>query len=80
MSFGNFLKNTATVVGNAVAEKAQELRELKEKYDALDDSELLSILESSGWGAKSSTEKNMAMQILKNRGHDEAFLRSVRKS
>jgi len=80
MSFGSFLKNTATVVGNAVAEKAQELKELREKYEAFDDDELMGVLESSGWSAKSSTEKNIAMQILKSRGHDESFLQSLKKN
>lgn len=80
MSFGSFLKDAAVVVGNSVTEQVQKVKELKEEYDSLDDSELLSILESSGWGAKSPTQKNVAMQILKNRGYDEDLLRSARKS
>lgn len=68
MGFWDVAKNVGTVVVNGIEEKANEIRELKEKYSMMDDNELIRIVKSDGFFSNSSTEKSVAFNVLKERG------------
>jgi hypothetical protein len=64
MGLGDFLKS----VGTAVAEKAEEMNEIRRKYEGMDDDELVRIVQSDGFFGPSKTEKMIASSVLKKRG------------
>lgn len=69
-------KDVGTGVTNSINEKANEIRQLRDKYESMSDDELIRIANSDGVFGKSSTEKGVAFSILKSRGHDAESLRS----
>jgi hypothetical protein len=69
MGFWDVAKNVGTVVANSIEEKANEVRETTEKYNELDDDELIRIVKSDGFFSKSQTEKTIAFKLLKERGY-----------
>lgn len=62
-------KNVGTVVAGQIEKTANELRELKLKYEGMEDEELLRTVHSEGWFSKSTREKGVAFGILKQRGY-----------
>ena len=63
-------KNAGTAVYNEIEKSANEIREIRSKYEDLGDDELLRIVHSDGFFGKSSKEKAIAFSILKSRGYD----------
>lgn len=72
-------KNVGTEAFNALEKSANETREIRDKYDGLDDRELLSIVHSDGFFGKSPKEKAIAFSILKNRGYDAEQIKALKK-
>jgi hypothetical protein len=64
MGFGDFLKGVST----KISEKADEVREIRRKYEGMDDDELVRIVQSDGFFGPSETEKRIASSVLKSRG------------
>lgn len=63
-------KNAGTVVAAGIEKSANEIREIKQKYEGMGDDELLRVVHSDGFFGKSQKEKAIAFGILKNRGFD----------
>lgn len=63
-------KNTGTVIYNGLERSANEIRETKDKYEAMGDAELMQVLKSDGFFGKSPTEKGVAFSVLKARGYN----------
>lgn len=76
MGLWDVAKNIGTSVANSVAEKANEIRQLRDEYESMDDDELIRIANSDGFFGKSSTEKGVAFSILKSRGYSSDDLKS----
>lgn len=62
-------KNVGTAVASEIESTANELREIKQKYEKMDDNELLIVIKSDGFFGKSKKEKGVAYGILKKRGY-----------
>lgn len=69
-------KDVGTSAANSINEKANEIRQLKEKYESMSDDELIRIVNSDGFFGKSSTEKGVAFSTLKSRGYNPDDMRS----
>ena len=69
-------KDVGTSVANSVNEKANEIRQLKEKYESMNDEELIRIANSDGFFGNSQTEKGVAFSTLKSRGYSPEDIRS----
>ncbi|MBU2870938.1 hypothetical protein [Colwellia sp. E2M01] len=69
-------KNVATAVVGEIETKANELRELKQKYEEKNDDELLKIAKNDGAFGNSSKERSVAASILKKRGYSVEELKS----
>ncbi|PAT41738.1 hypothetical protein CK623_01095 [Vandammella animalimorsus] len=65
-AFG-FVKNLGTIFYNQLEKAANETREIRQKYEDLNDDELLRVVHSNG---KSSKEKAIAFGTLKSRGYE----------
>ena len=63
-------KNAGTAVANQLEQQANEIREIKQKYEDLGDDELIRIVHSDGFFGKSQKEKAIAFSTLKGRGYD----------
>jgi hypothetical protein len=67
-------KNAGTVVVAEIEKSANEIREIKEKYEQMSDRELLRVVRSDGFFGSSQKEKGIAYGMLKKRGYNaEAF-------
>lgn len=66
----NVAKNIGTAVVNEIESNANEIREIKQKYEAMSDEELFRVIKSDGFFAKSKREKGVAFSILKKRGYN----------
>ena len=73
-------KNAGTAVYNELEKSANETREIRQKYEDLSDDELLRIVHSDGFFAKSSKEKAIAFGTLKSRGHDVEDIKAKKNS
>ncbi len=62
-------KNVGTAVVSEIESSANEVREIKQKYEDMTDQELLRIVKSDGFFGKSKKEKGVAFGILKKRGY-----------
>jgi hypothetical protein len=69
---GKFALNTARVVAEGVNEKANELKETRDKFEQKSDEDLIKITKSEGVFGSSSSDRAMATQILKKRGIEPA--------
>ena len=76
MGLWDVAKNIGTSVANSVAEKANEIRKLRDEYESMNDDDLIKIANSDGFFGKTSTEKGVAFSILKSRGHTADDLKS----
>lgn len=76
MSFWETAKNVGTSVANSVAEKANEVRQFRDKCESMSDEELIRIANSDGFFGSSSTEKGVAFNILRSRGYGPDDLKS----
>jgi hypothetical protein len=76
MSFWEIAKNVGTSVAGSVAERANELRQIRDRYEELNDDELMRIANSEGFAGKSTAEKGVAFSILKSRGYSADDLKS----
>ena len=63
-------KDLGEGVANSISEKANEVRQAKEKFESMSDDELIRIANSDGFFGKSQTEKGVALRILQSRGYD----------
>lgn len=61
-------KDIGTSVVTKIEESANETREIKQKYEDLEDNELLRIVHSDGFFGKTQKEKGIAFGILRQRG------------
>ncbi len=61
-------KNVGAAVATQIQESANETRELKLKYDGMNNNDLLRIVHSDGFLGKSPKEKAIAFGILRGRG------------
>lgn len=66
----NGIKNTVTFIASEIERSANEVREIRQKYEELDDKDLIKIVHSDGFFGKSSKEKSIAFSTLKSRGLD----------
>lgn len=62
-------KDVGTTVLAQVEESANKSRELKQKYEELNDEDLFQIVHSDGFFGKNTKEKGVAFGILRRRGH-----------
>ena len=62
-------KDVGTSVVSSIEESANEARELKKKYEEMEDEELIRVVHSEGFFGKSSKEKGAAFGVLRRRGH-----------
>lgn len=69
-------KNVGTTVANHIEASANEIREIKQKYEDMSDDELLRVVHSDGFFGKSQKEKAIAFSILKKRGFDPEEIKS----
>ena len=69
-------KNAATAVAGEIEKQANELRELKQKYEDKSDGELLKIAKNDGVFGCTSKERSVAASILKKRGFSVEELKS----
>jgi len=69
-------KDVGTNYANSISEKANEVRQTKEKYESMSDEELIRIVNSDGFFGKTQTEKGVAFSILKSRGYSADDIRS----
>lgn len=74
MSFWNkafdVAKNAGTSLINEIESNANEIREIKSKYENKSDKELIRMINNdSFFGSQSKKEKGVAFGILKNRGY-----------
>jgi hypothetical protein len=69
-------KNVGTTVANHIEASANEIREIKQKYEDMSDDELLRVVHSDGIFGKSQKEKAIAFSILKKRGFDPEEIKS----
>ena len=69
-------KDVGTTAANSLNEKANEIRQLKEKYESMSDEELIRIVNSDGFFGKTQTEKGVAFSALKSRGYNTEDIRS----
>lgn len=60
-----FAKNAGTMVAGAIEKQANEVREIRQEYEAKSDEELIRILKDTGTFGKSSTQRGVAFGILK---------------
>jgi hypothetical protein len=72
----NVVKNTGTFVASEIEKSANEVREIRQKYEELDDDDLIRIVHSDGFFGKSSKEKSIAFSTLKSRGLDAEEIKS----
>ena len=63
-------KNIGTTVVNQIESSANEIREIKQKYEAMSDEELFKVIKSDGFFGNSKKEKGIAFGILKKRGYN----------
>jgi hypothetical protein len=72
MSFWNktfkVAKSVGSVVISQVKATANEIREIRQKFDGMSDKELLRVVHSDGIFSNSPKEKMVATAILKDRG------------
>lgn len=61
-------KNVGTTVAAEIEASANEIREIKQKYEEMNDDELLHVVHSDGFFRKTQKEKAIAFGILKTRG------------
>jgi hypothetical protein len=71
-------KNVGTTIANEIEKNANEIREIKQKYEEASDRELLEIVRSEGFFGKSQKEKAVAFTTLKSRGYDADTIKSVK--
>lgn len=75
MSFWKKTLKVANDVGltvvNAIEEKANEVREITQKYEDMSDNELFDVIKSDGFWGKSKQEKGIAFSILRRRGYSQ---------
>ena len=64
----NVVKDIGLSVVETANQQANDLRETKQKYEKMNDNELLKIIHSEGFLGKSKKERGVAFGILKNRG------------
>ena len=69
-------KDIGTSTVNSLNERANEIRQLKEKYELMSDDELIQIVNSDGFFSHSQTEKGAAFGILKARGRSTDDMRA----
>ncbi len=69
-------KDVGVSFANSINEKANEIRQLKDKYESMSDDELTRIVNSDGFFGKSPTEKGVAFSTLKSRGYNSDDMRS----
>lgn len=69
------VKDLGTSSLNTLNEQANDIRQLKEKYESMSDEELKRIVNSDGFFGKSQREKGVAFSTLKSRGYDIEDLR-----
>lgn len=62
-------KNVGTAVVGEIESSANEIREIKQKYEEMSDDELLKVVKSDGFFGKTKKEKGVAFGILKKRGY-----------
>ena len=68
---GEIAKNVGTVALNEVEKSANKTRELRSKYEDMDEDELVRIVKNvEGWTAKPQKDRSIAYSILKKRGYD----------
>lgn len=68
-------KDIGESAANSINAKANEIRQLKEKYESMGDEDLIQIINSDGFFGKSQTEKGVAFSILKTRGYTPEDIR-----
>lgn len=74
---GEIAKNVGTVVVAGIEKSANETRELKAKYENMEEEKLVEIVrKTEGWGAKPKKDRAIAFSILKQRGYDIESLRN----
>jgi hypothetical protein len=61
-------KNAGTAALTELDKSANEIRELRLKYEGMGDDELLRLVHSDGFFGKSQKEKGIAFSVLKSRG------------
>lgn len=61
-------KNVGTAVASEIEKSANEIREIKLKYEGMEDDELIRVVHSDGFFGKSQKEKGIAFSVLKSRG------------
>ncbi|MCF1184557.1 transposase [Marichromatium gracile] len=69
-------KDVGTSAANSLNEKANEIRQIKEKYESMSDEDLIRIANSDGFFGNSSTEKGVAFSTLKRRGYSPEDIRA----
>ena len=80
MSFWNkaldVAKNAGTAIVSEIESSANESREIKQKYEIMNDDELIKILSSDGFLGRTKKEKGVAFSLLKSRGYSADQLKS----
>lgn len=76
MGFWDAAKNIGTSIANSAAEKANEIRQIRNQYESKDDDELMKIANNDGFLGSSSMEKGVAFSILKSRGYSAEDIKS----
>ena len=71
-------KNVATIVSAEIEKSANEVREIKQKYERLNDEDLLRIVNDDRFFGKTQKEKGIAFSILKKRGFDPEEINSLK--
>ncbi len=70
------IKNVGTAAVTQLEKSTNEIREIKLKYEKMDDNELLRIVHSEGVFGESKQEKGIAFGILRNRGLEIEYINS----
>jgi len=65
----NVAKNAGTAVYSELEKSANEVRELRQKYEDMGDQELLRVVKNDGFLGSSSKERAIAFSTLKSRGY-----------
>jgi len=70
MGFFDTLGSVAKGTVEGMVEKANEMKDIKQKFDKYSDDKLAEICEDDSYfGGSSHTEKNIARKILQDRGY-----------
>lgn len=62
-------KDVGTTVNASIQKQANEIREIKLKFEDYDDEKLLAIANGQGFFGPDSREKGIAYNILRSRGY-----------